>query len=453
MSNSVCTETSSMHGNREAVGTKLQRIAEKARKDPACRFTSLFHLMNEELLRECFRSLRNDAAAGIDEVTKEEYTENLEGNLAVLVEKLHQMSYIPLPVRRVYIPKPGSSKQRPLGIPALEDKLVQAGLTRILNAIYEADFIDDSYGFRPERGCHDALRALSDEVEGQRIHHIVDADIKGFFDNVQHEWMMKFLEHRIADKRVLQYVKRFLKAGIMEDGKFEASDQGTPQGGVISPILANVYLHYSLDLWFTRVFQKSCWGQSRLIRYADDFVVCFQFKDEAIRFRGELDERLAKFGLEIAQEKTKIIEFGPCAASKAKRRGEKPQTFDFLGFTHYCGKTRDGRRFRMKRITSRKKFTAKIRTFRDWLKANRTLPTREIMKKVALKVQGHFNYYGVTDNTRGINKFAFNVQRLLFKWLNRRGKRGCMNWEDFKLLLKKFPLPRPRIKVNLFAKP
>lgn len=442
-----------MHGNREAVGTKLQRIAEKARKDPACRFTSLFHLMNEELLRECFRSLRNDAAAGIDEVTKEEYTENLEGNLAVLVEKLHQMSYIPLPVRRVYIPKPGSSKQRPLGIPALEDKLVQAGLTRILNAIYEADFIDDSYGFRPERGCHDALRALSDEVEGQRIHHIVDADIKGFFDNVQHEWMMKFLEHRIADKRVLQYVKRFLKAGIMEDGKFEASDQGTPQGGVISPILANVYLHYSLDLWFTRVFQKSCWGQSRLIRYADDFVVCFQFKDEAIRFRGELDERLAKFGLEIAQEKTKIIEFGPCAASKAKRRGEKPQTFDFLGFTHYCGKTRDGRRFRMKRITSRKKFTAKIRTFRDWLKANRTLPTREIMKKVALKVQGHFNYYGVTDNTRGINKFAFNVQRLLFKWLNRRGKRGCMNWEDFKLLLKKFPLPRPRIKVNLFAKP
>lgn len=453
MSNSVCEDTSSMHRNRETVATKLQRIAEKSRKDPACRFTSLFHLMNVELLWECFWQLRNDAAAGIDEVTKEEYKQNLGENLAALVERLHQMSYIPQPVRRVYIPKPGSSKQRPLGIPALEDKLVQSGLTRILNAIYEADFIDDSYGFRPKRGCHDALRALSDEVEGQRIHHIVDADIKGFFDNVEHEWMMKFLEHRIADKRVLRYVKRFLKAGIMEDGAFEASDHGTPQGGVISPILANVYLHYSLDLWFTRVFQKSCHGQSRLIRYADDFVVCFQFEDEAIRFRGELDERLAKFGLEIAPEKTKIIEFGPCAETKAKRGGGKPQTFDFLGFTHYCGKTKDGRRFRMKRITSRKKFTAKVRMFRDWLKANRTLPTRELMGKVASKLQGHFNYYGVTDNTRGIKKFAFEVRRLLFKWLNRRGKRGCMNWEKFELFLKKFPLPCPRIKVNLFAKP
>jgi len=440
-----------MHRNREPVATKLQRIAEKARKDPVCRFTSLFHLMNVELLRGCFWWLRSDAAAGIDKVTKEEYKENLEENLAALVEKLHRMSYIPQPVRRVYIPKPGSGKQRPLGIPALEDKLVQAGLTRILNAIYEADFIDDSYGFRPGRSCHDALRALSVEVEGQRIHHIVDADIKGFFDNVEHEWMMKFLEHRIADKRVLRYVKRFLKAGVMEDGAFEASDQGTPQGGVISPILANIYLHYSLDIWFARVFQKSCLGQSRLIRYADDFVVCFQFEDEAIRFRGELDERLAKFGLEIAPDKTKIIEFGPCAASSAKRRGGKPQTFDFLGFTHYCGRTRNGRRFRMKRRTSRKKFTAKIRMFRDWLKANRTLPTRVLMGKVALKLKGHFNYYGVTDNIEGINRFALEVRRLLFKWLDRRGKRGSMNWVKFNLHLKKFSLPSPRIRVNLFA--
>ena len=265
--------------------------------------------------------------------------------------------------------------------------------------------------------------------------------------------MMQFLGHRIADKRVLRYVKRFLKAGIMEDGAVSASDKGTPQGGLVSPILANIYLHYSLDIWFTRVFQKSCYGQSRLIRYADDFVVCFQYEADAIRFRHELDERLAKFGLEISPEKTKVIEFGPFAESKARRGGGKAATFDFLGFTHYCSRSRNGRRFRMKRITSGKKFTAKIRIFRDWLKANRTLPTRELMDRVASKLRGHFHYYGVTDNSRGISRFAYEVQRLLFKWLNRRGKRGCMNWEKFNLLLKKFPLPRPCIMVDLFAQP
>ena len=437
--------------NREMVATKLQRIAEKARGESGCRFTSLFHLMNVEMLRECFRQLRKDAAAGIDKVTKEEYGANLEKNLTALVEKLHRMSYIPLPVRRVYIPKPGSSKERPLGIPALEDKLVQAGLAKILSAIYEQDFIEDSYGFRPGRGCHDALRALSNEVEGGRIHYIVDADIKGFFDNVDHEWLIKFLGHRIADKRVLRYVKRFLKAGIMEEGAVIASDKGTPQGGIVSPILANIYLHYSLDIWFVRVFQKGCCGQSRMIRYADDFVVCFERESDAIRFRQELDERLSMFGLEISPEKTKTIEFGPFANAKAKRCGGKAATFDFLGFTHYCSRSRNGRRFRMKRITSRKKFTVKIRMFRDWLKANRTLPTDELMDKVASKLQGHFAYYGVTDNSRGICRFAYEVQHLLFKWLNRRGKRGCMSWEKFTLLLTKFPLPRPCIKVNLLT--
>ena len=440
-----------MLSNREMVATKLQRIAEKARRESGCRFTSLFHLMNVEMLRECFRQLRKDAAAGIDKVTKKEYGANLEKNLTALVEKLHRMSYIPLPVRRVYIPKPGSSKERPLGIPALEDKLVQAGLARILSAIYEQDFIDDSYGFRPGRGCHDALRALSDEVEGGRIHYIVDADIKGFFDNVDHEWLMKFLGHRIADKRVLRYVKRFLKAGIMEEGAVSASDKGTPQGGIVSPILANIYLHYSLDLWFTRVFQKGCYGQSRMIRYADDFVVCFQREVDAIRFRHELDERLFRFGLEISLEKTKTIEFGSFAEAKAKKRGGKAATFDFLGFTHYCSRSRNGRHFRMKRVTSRKKFTAKIQMFRDWLKASRTLPTDELMEKVASKLRGHFAYYGVTDNSRGISRFAYEIRCLLFKWLNRRGKRGCMNWEKFNLFLKKFPLPRPRIMVNLFS--
>ena len=440
-----------MPSNRENVGTKLQRIAEKARSDPKCKFTSLFHLMDEELLWECFEGLRKDAASGIDKVTKEEYGKDLAANLATLVGRLHKMSYIPQPVRRVYIPKPGSTKQRPLGIPALEDKLVQAGLVKILEAIYEADFIEDSYGFRPERGCHDALRSLSQEVEGGSINYIVEADIKGFFDNVQHDWMMDFLGHRIADKRVLRYVKRFLIAGILEDGLLVATEKGTPQGGIISPILANIYLHYSLDLWFTRSFARTCDGRARLIRYADDFVACFRRESDATRFRAELDERLGKFGLEVAPEKTKIIEFGPLAELKARRQGGKPETFDFLGLTHFCSRTQDRKRFRMKRGTSRKKFRAKLRGLKEWLKASRTLPTPVLMKFVVAKLRGHYAYYGVTDNSAGIARFAHEARKLLFKWLNRRGKRGCMSWEKFKLLLAKYPLPAPRIKVNLFT--
>jgi group II intron reverse transcriptase/maturase len=274
-----------VHSNEGHVETKLQRIAEKAVSDRTFQFTSLFHLMNVELLMGCFEGLRNNAASGIDGVTKEQYAEQLEKNLKQLVARLHQMTYIPQSVVRVNIPKPGSNKLRPLGISALEDKIVQAGLSKILQAVYEQDFIDDSYGFRPNRGCHDALRALSQTVENQPINHLVEADIKGFFDNVDQEQLMTFLGHRIADKRILRYIKRFLKAGIQEDGIFRASERGVPQGGVISPLLANIYLHYTLDEWFTKRFTKSCIGVARLIRYADDFVVCFQTEADTKRFR------------------------------------------------------------------------------------------------------------------------------------------------------------------------
>jgi len=259
-------ETPSVHSSGESVETKLHRIAEKARKDPRFKFTSLYHLMDEELLRECFKRLRKDAAAGIDEVTKEMYAENLDANLSNLIDRLHKMAYIPQPVRRKYIPKPGSDKQRPLGIPCFEDKLVQSGMVRILESVYEQDFIEDSYGFRPSRSCHKALRALSDAVENKPVNYIVEADIKGFFDNVCQEWLNKFLTHRIEDKRIQRVVKRFLKAGVAEDGSVTVSDEGTPQGGVISPLLANIYLHYALDLWFEKVYRKSCIGFARLIR-------------------------------------------------------------------------------------------------------------------------------------------------------------------------------------------
>jgi len=443
-------ETPPALSSGELVATKLRRIAEKARKEPSFKFTSLYHLMNEELLRGCFQRLRKDAAVGIDNVTKEMYAEDLDANLSSLIGRLHRMAYIPQPVRRKFIPKPGSAKQRPLGIPCLEDKLVQAGLVRILEAVYEQDFIGDSHGFRPGRSCHTALRALSETVESKPVNHIDEADIKGFFDNLKQEWLMKFLEYRIGDKRILRMVKRFLKAGVAEDGTITVSDEGTPQGGVISPLLANIYLHYALDLWFEKVYRKKCTGYARLIRYADDFVVCFQYKMDAGKFSRELRMRLGRFGLEVEPSKTRVMEFGKFAVQNAKTRGERPATFDFLGFTHYCGRSQDGKWFRMKRKTSKKRFTAKVKAFKEWLKKARTLKTVELWETAKAKLRGHYSYYGVTDNVEGISRFARIATQLLFKWLNRRGKRGCLNWTKFNQMLERFPLPEPRIKVNMF---
>jgi len=444
-------QTSSVPGNGETVESKLMRIADKARRDSKLRFTSLFHLMNETHLRGCFAALRKDAAAGIDKQTKEEYGRNLDENISQLVTKLHMMSYRPQPARRTYIPKAGSDKMRPLGIPAIEDKIVQSGLKRIIEAIYEQDFINDSYGFRPGRKQHDALMELGRAVEKNRVNYIVEADIKGFFDNVDHDWMMKFLEHRIADTRVLRMVKRFLKAGIMEDGELKESETGTPQGGIISPLLANIYLHYVLDIWFERKFKKTCYGYVKLIRYCDDFVVCFESKASAGKFMTALTERLEKFSLEVEPTKTKILEFGKFAARDAAKRGGKPETFDFLGFTHYCSRTLDGKRFRMKRKTARKKYNAKLKEFKEFLKKSRTMKTSELMEKVQAKLRGHYQYYGVSDNSRSIGCYCYEVEKMLYKWLNRRGKRGCMNWEKFKMLIGRFPLPRPRIHVSLFV--
>jgi RNA-directed DNA polymerase len=321
--------------NETDMATKLQRIADKASQDKACRFTSLFHLMNKPLLLKCFEQLRGRAASGIDNITKEQYASDLDVRLDGLVKRLHSMSYRPLPAKRVYIPKPGSRKKRALGIPALEDKLVQSALVRILQQIYEQDFIDDSFGFRPNRSCHDALRGLSQTVEGGRVHYIVEADIKGFFDNVDQHQLMAFMEHRIADRRVLRYIKRFLKAGICEDGEHRASDTGIPQGGSISPLLANIYLHYTLDLWYEKRIKPQCQGDSRLIRYADDYVVCFEREADARHFMEVMTTRLAQFHLEVAPEKTGMSEFGPFARLRAKRNGARVATFEFLGFTHY----------------------------------------------------------------------------------------------------------------------
>jgi group II intron reverse transcriptase/maturase len=288
-------------------------------------------------------------------------------------------------------------------------------------------------------------------VEKGQINWIVEADIRGFFDNVDHDWLMKFLAHRIGDKRVLRMIKRFLKAGVVEDGRLEISEQGTPQGGCASPLLANVYLHYVLDLWFERRFQKSCTGVVRLVRYCDDFVVCFENEAEAKRFRAELIERLAQFSLEVEPSKTKVLAFGPRAAAQAKTQGRrKPETFDFLGFTHYCSRSRNGRRFRMKRVTARKRFRAKLAALKEWLRSVRSrMKTRELWEAFCVKLRGHYAYYGVTDNSPGLARFVYAARRLLKKWFNRRGGRRQLTWEKFILMEARFPLPTPRITVNL----
>jgi len=380
---------------------------------------------------------------------KEGYAENLEDNIGKLEISLQNMAYIPKPVRRVYIPK-ANGKKRPLGIPSIEDKIVQSSIVKILENIYEQDFIESSYGFRPKRSCHSALRDVERTIDKEKANYVVDADIKGFFDNISHEWMIKFLEHRIADKRMIRTINRILKAGVMEEGLFQERDEGTPQGGIISPLLANIYLHYVLDLWFEKRYSRNCNGYTRLIRYADDFIVCFQYKIEAERFLEELKERLAKFDLEIEPTKTKIILFGRFARERMLiQENRKPETFDFLGFTHYCSTTRSGNASRIKRMTSSKKFRAKIREFKDWLKNSRTMPTADLLSLACIKVKGHIAYYGVTDNIRKVSLFVYEIRGLLFKWLNRRGKRRTYNWDEFGGVMERIKFPRPRIVVNL----
>lgn len=430
--------------------TKLNRIAEVAKTDKDMVFTSLVHLLSEENLKQCHHELPKGKATGVKGITKEEYGMNLVENIEELVAKLKRKAYRPVPVKRTYIDKPGTKKKRPLGIPDHEDKIVQRGIAKILNAIYENDFLDSSFGFRPNRSCHDALKVLNVYIERRHTSYIVDVDIKGYFDNVDHDWMMKFLRHRINDPNLLRIIARFLKGGYMEEGKYFDTDRGTPQGGIISPILANVYLHYVLDLWFEKVVKKQCRGQAYIVRYADDFVCCFQYKSDAVNFYRALIKRLAKFNLEIAEDKTKIIPFGRFAEQESKRNGNgKPSTFDFLGFTHYCGKSQKGN-FRVKRKSSRKKVTDKLKKQKQWLKANRTTDIKDIMARLNRSLKGYYNYYCITDNVKTVGNFLDEIKRLLFKWMNRRSQRKSFSWFKFNLFLKRYPLVRPTIKVNIY---
>lgn len=433
--------------------TKLNRIAEIAKENPNMQFTSLIHLIDKEMLLNCHKELKPRKASGIDEVTKSEYESNLDSNIENLVERMKAFKYKPKPVRRTYIPKVGSNKKRPLGIPSYEDKIVQLAINKVISSIYEQDFLDSSFGFRPNRSAHDAIKILEVYLSERKINYVVDADIKGFFDSVDYGWMMKFLQHRIKDKNLLRFIGRFLNAGVLEDGKFFKAYKGTPQGGLVSPTIGNIYLHYVLDLWFEKIVRKWCKGEAYIVRYADDFVCCFQYERDAQAFYRTLKKRLAKFNLEIAEDKTKIVYFGKKAYYDRKfgrmRNNHQPKTFDFLGFTHYCSCSKNGR-FRVKRKTSSKKFRASLKKVKVWIRTNMHTPIEILMKKLNRKLLGYYRYYGVTDNSISLNKFRDCVQRILYKILNRRSQIKSMNWEKYALFKRIYKIQNYKIYVNIF---
>lgn len=398
------------------------------------------HYVNKETLIEQHKKQLLGKASGIDKVTKEEYDRNLSENLDNLINKMKRFSYKPQPVRRTYIPKPGSDNKRPLGIPSYEDKLVQGAMAYVLNEIYETKFLDISYGFRPNRSAHMATREINQTIMTKQVNYIIDADIKGFFDNVNHEWLMKFLAHDIGDNNFLRYIVRFLKSGIMEDMKYVESDKGTPQGGVISPVLANVYLHYVLDLWFNSV-RKHFKGEMYIVRYADDFVIMCQYENEANKLYELLKERLLKFGLEISEEKSKIIPFG-------RNKGDK-RDFSFLGFTYKNGKTRTNK-YAVKLITDRTKLKIKKRVAKEWMVKNMHTPFEPLFKTLDRKLQGHYNYYGVSGNFNSLTKFYKYILFELFKVLNRRHQKRSMKFKDF-IRIWDYYIKTPKIKVDIWG--
>jgi len=413
-------------------------------------FTSLYHhICDVDNLRACYDALDANKATGVDGVTKEEYGKNLEENLRDLSGRLKRMGYRPGPKRRSYIPKPGSEKGRPLGISNLEDKIVEEAAKRTLEPIYEAVFEDSSYAYRPGRNQHECLDALGRTIQQKKVNHVVEADIKSFFDKVNHEWMIKFLRHRIGDERVIRLIIRMLKSGIMDDGLVRATEEGTPQGSILSPLLSNIYLHYVLDLWFSRRVRKQSRGEAYYFRFADDFLACFQYRDDAESFRLRLEDRVEGFGLQLAEEKTRCIEFGRFAREDAYKRGEKPKEFIFLGFAHYCGKTKEGY-FKVKRRTSRKKLGQSLRKFTDWArKARHVLKKGEMLRQARSRVVGHLNYYAITGNLERCSYYVYRATRILFKWLNRKSQRKAYTWEGFNQALVWVGWPEPRVRKDL----
>lgn len=417
--------------------TSLRAIANKARHGRSHRFGNLYGELNETLLREAWRRLNKSAASGIDRVSARAYEQELDSNITELVKRLKVKRYRAKLVRRKYIAK-ANGKQRPLGIPVLEDKLLQGAASMLLEAIYEADFLPCSFGYRPGVGARDAVQALGFNLQYSRFGYVVEADIRGFFDHLDHQWLEEMLRQRIADEAFIGLIGKWLKAGVLEpDGTVVNPETGSPQGGVVSPILANIYLHYALDLWFEKVVKRHCNGQAMLVRYADDFVAAFQYRQEAEAFYRTLPRRLKKFSLEVAEEKTRLHRFSRFHPSRTR-------SFSFLGFAFYWDVDRQGAR-RLKRRTSRARMVSALKAFTHWVKTHRHVATKRLFAGVALKLRGHYNYFGVPGNSRAIQEYHRQVLAILLKWLRRRSRRHRMNGWRFYDLVKQLRLPVPRI--------
>jgi group II intron reverse transcriptase/maturase len=419
-------------------------VREAARKDKKQKFTALMHHVTVGLLRDSYYSLKRRAAPGVDGVTWHQYGEGVEGRLADLHDRVHRGSYRAQPSRRTYIPK-ADGKQRPLGIASLEDKIVQQAVVTVLNQIYEEDFLGFSHGYRPGRKQHDALDAVAVGLKRKKVNWILEFDVRGFFDNVSHEWLIKFLEYRIADRRIIRIIQKWLRAGTLEDGEWRETEAGTPQGAVASPLLANIYLHYVFDLWVACWLRNQARGDMIVVRYADDAVLGFQQREDAEAFLEQLGERMRKFGLELHPDKTRLIEFGRFAEVNRKQRGQgKPETFDFLGFTHICGKTRKGGWFTVRRQTIKKRLRSKLQAVKQELRKRwheRIADTGEWLRSV---VQGYFNYHAVPGNFATLRTYRREVARMWLRALRRRSQKHRLTWERFGQIVDQY-LPKPRI--------
>lgn len=430
--------------------SKLALISKRARKDPKSQFTSLAHLLNEGFLKECYFSLGRDRASGIDGVTWKEYGERLDENVSDLVIRLKTKRYWPQPSRRTYVPKDEHSK-RPLGLPALEDKIVQKGVARILEAIYEQDFMGCSYGFRPNRSCHQALNVVDKTIMRRPIHYVIESDIRQFFDTVSHSWMIRCLQVRINDPSLLLLVRRFLEAGYVYADEFVETPQGTPQDGNLSPILSNVFLHYVLDLWFEKKVKPKVRGTCQLVRYADDFLCTVQRADDARYIEQMMRERFAKFDLELHPEKTRIVTLDREQRCRKNRKDHQSHTFDFLGFTHYWGKSRKGNPT-LCRKTSAKEFRKACKEMNKWLRDVRGIARlKDWWPTLKAKLRGHYQHYGISGNSRAIERYHYVAKRLVFKWLNRRSQKASFTWKEFEAYLEHYPLPEPRIVHHLYT--
>lgn len=437
--------TSRTQSRTHDVPSELQRVRQRARQDRKARFTALLHHLTIDRLRTSFLRLKPKAAAGVDGVHWREYAQDLENHLQALHARLHRGSYRAKPSRRVYIPK-ADGRQRPLGIASLEDKIVQGATVELLNAIYETDFLGFSYGFRPGRSPHQALDALVAGLKSKKVNWVLDADIRGFFDTIDHGWMQRFVQHRIGDQRVTRLIGKWLKAGVMEANQWRPSNEGTPQGAVISPLLANVYLHYALDLWVNQWRQRHAQGDVIIVRYADDFVLGFQHRSDAERFQEALHERLAKFSLQLHGEKTRLLEFGRYAKEHRQRRGEgKPQTFDFLGFTHICACTRRNGKFQIRRQSMARRQRAKIKAIAQELLNRREHSIAEQGAWLQSVLRGIYGYHAVPGNLRALGSFRLEVTKRWYRSLCRRSHKKRLNWSKMTLHARRW-LPLPKVQ-------